>query len=224
MTAAGLFANAVGALTRGGFVDELSRRANRQVYQRGFQPRRGIRRHARQRHQWRGRHVQAPPGAADHRSRGRPRLAGPSPRTALSRGVRRMDGGCRRGRCRGMGDPSPRGTDRRRSSRRTRTTSIRSSGGRTAATTIGRRAARLPASAGSGPPSARCTPSGTTALRPEANVGSFGVGARTNRSVRCVRLGSGPERTESVRRRGRSPTRAGLRTTTAGRSRHRRRR
>ena len=42
MTAAGLFANAVGALTHGGFVDELSRRANRQVYQRGFQPRRGF--------------------------------------------------------------------------------------------------------------------------------------------------------------------------------------
>ncbi len=42
MTTAGLFANAVGALTRGGFVVELSRRANRQVYRRGFQPRRGF--------------------------------------------------------------------------------------------------------------------------------------------------------------------------------------
>jgi hypothetical protein len=42
MTAAGVFANAVGALTGGGFVTELSRRGNRQVYQRGFQPRRGF--------------------------------------------------------------------------------------------------------------------------------------------------------------------------------------
>ena len=42
MTAAGLIANAVGALTHGGFVDELSRRANRQVYHPGFQPRRGF--------------------------------------------------------------------------------------------------------------------------------------------------------------------------------------
>ncbi len=42
MTAAGLFANAVGAATRGGFVAELSRRRNRHVYQRGFQPRRGF--------------------------------------------------------------------------------------------------------------------------------------------------------------------------------------
>ncbi len=42
MTAAGLFANAVGAVTRGEFVVELSRRANRQVYRRGFQPRRGF--------------------------------------------------------------------------------------------------------------------------------------------------------------------------------------
>ena len=42
MTAAGLLANAVGAVTRGGFVVELSRRGNRQVYRRGFQPRRGF--------------------------------------------------------------------------------------------------------------------------------------------------------------------------------------
>ena len=42
MTAAGLFANGVGALTRGDLVVELSRRANRQVYRRGFQPRRGF--------------------------------------------------------------------------------------------------------------------------------------------------------------------------------------
>ena len=42
MTAAGLFANAVGTVTRGGFDTRLSRRANRQVYRRGFQPRHGF--------------------------------------------------------------------------------------------------------------------------------------------------------------------------------------
>jgi hypothetical protein len=42
MTAAALFANTVGAATRGGFVVELSRRANRHVYERGFTPRRGF--------------------------------------------------------------------------------------------------------------------------------------------------------------------------------------
>ena len=42
MTTAALFANAVGAATQGGYVDDLSRRANRHVYQRGFQPRKGF--------------------------------------------------------------------------------------------------------------------------------------------------------------------------------------
>jgi hypothetical protein len=42
MTAAALFANAVGAVTRGGYVDDLSRRSNRHVYERGFMPRKGF--------------------------------------------------------------------------------------------------------------------------------------------------------------------------------------
>ncbi|MET0909164.1 MAG: hypothetical protein ABWZ99_06820 [Ilumatobacteraceae bacterium] len=42
MTAAALFANVVGAVTHGGYVDDLSRRANRHVYQRGFMPRKGF--------------------------------------------------------------------------------------------------------------------------------------------------------------------------------------
>jgi hypothetical protein len=43
MTAAGLFANAVGLAQRdGGFVPELSTRQNRHVYRRGFMPRRGF--------------------------------------------------------------------------------------------------------------------------------------------------------------------------------------
>jgi hypothetical protein len=42
MTAAALFANAVGAATHGGYVSDLSRRANRHVYQRGFMPRKGF--------------------------------------------------------------------------------------------------------------------------------------------------------------------------------------
>jgi hypothetical protein len=42
MTAAGLFANAAGAATNGGYVHDLSHRANRHVYQRGFMPRKGF--------------------------------------------------------------------------------------------------------------------------------------------------------------------------------------
>ncbi len=42
MTAAGLIVNGVGTLTHGGYVDDLSRRSNRHVYQRGFMPRRGF--------------------------------------------------------------------------------------------------------------------------------------------------------------------------------------
>ncbi len=42
MTAAALFANAVGIVTKGGYVDDLSRRSNRHVYQRGFMPRKGF--------------------------------------------------------------------------------------------------------------------------------------------------------------------------------------
>jgi hypothetical protein len=42
MTVAALFANAVGAVTKGGYVSDLSHRANRHVYQRGFMPRKGF--------------------------------------------------------------------------------------------------------------------------------------------------------------------------------------
>ncbi len=42
MTAAALFANGVGLATDGGYADDLSRRANRHVYERGFTPRRGF--------------------------------------------------------------------------------------------------------------------------------------------------------------------------------------
>jgi hypothetical protein len=42
MTAAALFANAVGAVTKGGYVDDLSRRSNRHVYERGFMSRKGF--------------------------------------------------------------------------------------------------------------------------------------------------------------------------------------
>jgi hypothetical protein len=42
MTAAALFANGVGVATRGGYLNNLSRRQNRHVYERGFRPRRGF--------------------------------------------------------------------------------------------------------------------------------------------------------------------------------------
>ena len=128
MTAAALFAHAVGAAHA-----RWVRRRPQPACQPPRVPARlpaaaRLRHHDRQRHQRRRRHVQAPPARADHRSRGRPRVAGPAvgplyPVVYVGWMVGAGAVGVAAGR------PVTARHRSARSSRRTRTTSTRSSGG-----------------------------------------------------------------------------------------------
>ena len=114
----------------------------------------GVRDDLRQRRRRRRRPQPAAPGQARHRPRERARVAGAVVRSRISRPVRGLVGGWRRGRRRGVGDGPARPSACSRSSSRAPTTSTRSSGGRTAATTTGRRTA---SSSGLGGSSRRCS-------------------------------------------------------------------
>ena len=112
MTAAALFANAVGAVTEGGYVDDLSRRSNRHVYERGFMPRKGFAITL-------GNVIS---GAGDCSKPRRRRLITDHEDVHVWQArwlgplypgrVRRLDGHRRSGRIGRMGDPAPRPADR----------------------------------------------------------------------------------------------------------------